>query len=208
MIPSTCAQLYNTAFPERPPLTANADWLVGTWAIGACYRNPNKLYGAYPYGYLERVHCMFPKARRILHAFSGGLTKEDAERVRVCNLPQHRRRGHAMELVDVHGPDEGRFPTWQGDVLEMPGEWFGRFDLILADPPYTPEDAEKYNTPMVNRAKVMQALHRVAQPEATLVWLDQVWPMHRKDQWKTWGHIGLVRSTNHRMRLVSFFEAQ
>lgn len=38
--------------------------------------------------------------------------------------------------------------------------------------------------------------------------IDQVWPMHRKAEWKTWGTIGLVRSTNHRMRLVSMFEAK
>jgi hypothetical protein len=38
------------------------------------------------------------------------------------------------------------------------------------------------------------------------VWLDQVWPMHRKDEWRTVGRILLQRSTNHRVRLVSIFE--
>jgi hypothetical protein len=33
-----------------------------------------------------------------------------------------------------------------------------------------------------------------------------VWPMHRKDEWRTVGRIMLVRSTNHRVRCVTIFE--
>ena len=112
-----------------------------------------------------------------------------------------------MVLVDLHGPDKGRYPTWQGDVMNLPVEWNGRFDLILADPPYSQSDAELYGTSMINRSEVIDKLRHVAKTGATLVWLDQVWPMHRKYEWKTYGHIGLVRSTNHRMRLVTLFEA-
>ena len=88
----------------------------------------------------------------------------------------------------------------------MPEDWAGRFDLVLADPPYSSKDAEVYGTPMPNRAKVMRALARVTRPGGNLVWLDTRWPMHRKDQWRCWGHVALVRSTNHRVRLVSMFE--
>ena len=69
---------YNAAFPNRPPLVYGNGMVVGTWMIGACYKNPNPLYGAYPHGYLERVHSMFPDAREVLHAFSGGLTLDAA----------------------------------------------------------------------------------------------------------------------------------
>jgi len=209
------AAAYASAFPDRPPLACNADWVTGTWCIGACYKNPNKLYGAYPYGYLERVHSMFPDARSVLHVFSGGL---DVETAIASAWPQHLDllqsygrtwpRGLELELVDIHGSKEGRYPTWQGDVTAMPDEWAGRFDLILADPPYSPEDAEKYGVKMPLSTAVMRELHRVAAPGANLVWLDQKWPMHRKAQWRTWGHIGLVRSTNHRMRLVSIFQKE
>jgi hypothetical protein len=197
--------------------------VAGTWMIGACYKNPNPLYGAYPHGYLERVHAMFPDAKSILHVFSGGLTEDAARDVwvgeDVCHcgatVAQHInllgcpgfRSIYDMELVDMHGPEQGRYPTWQGDVLDLPSSWEGRFDLILADPPYSADDAEKYDCPPTNRGRVMRALRHVAKPGGNLVWLDQVWPMHRKVDWKTWGTVGLVRSTNHRVRLVSMFEA-
>ena len=39
-----------------------------------------------------------------------------------------------------------------------------------------------------------------------LVWLDQVLPMYRKSELHLWGQVGVVRSTNHRFRIVSRFE--
>jgi hypothetical protein len=32
------------------------------------------------------------------------------------------------------------------------------YDLILADPPYSAEDADRYGTPLVNRNKVVEVL--------------------------------------------------
>lgn len=197
--PERRARLYSEAFPERPPLLGTPEWLVGTWAIGAAWKNPNPLYGAYPRGYLQRVCAMFPDARQVLHAFSGGLTVEDAK----AATPN----AADVELVDLHGPEAGRHPTWRGSVLDLPTEWTGRFDLVLADPPYSQADAERYGTAMPRRQHVTAALRRVTRAGGVLVWLDTCWPMHRKDVWRTWGHIGLVRSTNHRVRLVSMFEA-
>lgn len=211
------AELYNAAFPDRPGLLYSKGMVVGTWMIGACYKNPNPLYGAYPHGYLARVHSMFPDARNILHAFSGGLTLANAFDAAstmsyiVLNVwvdgEPWPSAGPSIELVDMHGPARGRHPTWQGDLLHMPEEWNGRFDLILADPPYSAADAEKYDCPPPNRRAIMKSLRRVARTGGNLVWLDQVWPQHRKDEWKTWGTIGLLRSTNHRVRMVSMFEA-
>jgi hypothetical protein len=194
------AEFYNLEFPDRPPLVAGNGWLTGTWCIGAAYKNPNPLYGAYPRGYLERVHCLFPEATSVLHAFSGGLTKEAALAVAGPGVTD-------VELVDlVEG--RGRHPTWQGDVTELPVSWRSRFDLILCDPPYGKDDAERYGTPMPSASSVMASLWGVAREGANLVWLDQKWPMHQKRDWQCWGHVGLVRSTNHRVRLVSMFRRQ
>lgn len=219
------ADLYNKAFPARPPLVfgGSSGMVVGTWMIGACYKNPNNLYGAYPHGYLERVHAMFPDARRILHVFSGGLKVQEAGELAWPGLSESiltiqettginagiilADQGYNINLVDIHGPDQGRYPTWQGDVLDMPEEWAERFDLVLADPPYSTADAVKYDCPPPNRGKIMRALRKVTAKAGNLVWLDQVWPMHRKAEWKTWGTIGLIRSTNHRVRVVSIFQA-
>jgi hypothetical protein len=52
----------------------------------------------------------------------------------------------------------------------------------------------------------MAAIAQVIQPGLHLVWLDTVWPMHRKAEWRTVGRITLLRSTNHRLREVSIFE--
>ena len=227
--PEQRAGFYNRRFPKRVPLVGDG-MVVGTWMIGACYKNPNPLYGAYPHGYLERVHSMFPDARNILHVFSGGLTLDPAAdaaagdtlltretcsyadqykalRRPTCGCRTCWSKWQQIELVDMHGPEQGRFPTWQGDLFDMPEEWAGRFDLVLADPPYSAEDSIKYDCPAPNRGKIMRSLRRVCKRGGNLVWLDQVWPMHRKAEWKTWGTIGLVRSTNHRVRLVSMFEA-
>lgn len=202
---------YNKAFPKRPPLAGGdtGTMVGGTWLIGACYKNPNPLYGAYPHGYLERVHTMFPDARSVLHVFSGGLTRTNAQQAMLdAGLTDAPAGSVSVELVDLHGPEQGRNPTWQGDLFDMPEEWHGRFDLILADPPYSAADAENYDVPMINRGKVLHHLRAFAARRGNLVWLDQVWPMHRKAEWKCWGQIGLVRSTNHRVRLVSMFEAR
>lgn len=210
---------YNRAFPDRPPLVFGGDsgMVTGTWMIGACYKNPNPLYGAYPRGYLGRVHAMFPSAKRILHAFSGGLCGQTAEEPAVVAamraFPESDVVGpEEVELVDMHGPESGRYPTWKGDILDYPAaalstKGFEPFDLILADPPYSADDAAKYDCPPVNRGKVIHALREIAAKGANLVWLDQVWPMHRKTDWQTWGTIGLIRSTNHRVRMVTIFEA-
>lgn len=218
MTPVQRAQCYNRAFPDRPPLSTfkkgPVEWVAGTWASGACYKNPNPLYGAYPHGYLDRVHSMFADASSILHVFSGGLTKEYADIAAArgeCLAngegPLEAAGPFDIELVDLHGPEKGRNPTWQGDLFDMPKEWHGKFDLILADPPYSVDDAAKYEVAMVNRGKVTRHLRDFAKKGGNLVWLDQVWPMHSKGLWKCWAQIGFVRSTNHRMRLVSMFEA-
>lgn len=213
--PYTVQFFHDEAFPKRPPLAASPEWVTGTWASGSAWKNPNPLYGAYPRGYLRRVHSCFPFSRKILHVFSGGLDRDQA--VATVLLAQREamlRVGgegvpevQAMELVDLKGPEDGRHPTWQGDVLALPEEWAERFDLVLADPPYSEEDAAKYGVKMPLRHEVTHALRRVTMKGGVLVWLDTVWPQHRKEQWRCFGQIGVVRSTNHRVRLCSMFEA-
>lgn len=195
---------FSAAFPRSPPLSATDEWITGTWAIGACYKNKNRLYGAYPYGYLRRVHSMFPDVRSVLHAFSGGMTLSYAteEMSAVVGM-----RDVSITLVDSRGPEDGRHPTDQHDITDLPSEWAGKYDLVLADPPYSADDAKVYGTDMPKIRDVMTELRRVTKTGGTMVWLDQKWPMHRKAVWKTFAHIGLVRSTNHRMRLVSMFHA-
>lgn len=162
------------------------DVMLATWVIGNDYRNRSTFYGAYPRGYLERVMALFPDATNgaeILHVFSGSLPKGNYVR---CDVLQD------AEL--------------QCSVYSLPTATAASFRLILADPPYTKSDAEKYGTPSVNRGRAMRALAEVAQDGAHLVWLDTVWPMHSKSQWVTVGRILIQRSTNHRVRVATIFE--
>lgn len=194
------ADAYARMFPGRPPLQvvwegAGADRhqvVYGQWLIGQDYRNKTRYYGAYPAGYLDRVLALFPDLPsfhspmgrpRHLHVFSGSLPAGDYVR---CDLRQD------AEI--------------QASVYDLNPAAHGRYDLVLADPPYSAADAEKYGTAMVDRRRAMAALARVTRIGGFLVWLDTVWPMHRKDEWVTVGRIGVVRSTNHRVRLVSLFQ--
>ena len=50
----------------------------------------------------------------------------------------------------------------------------------------------------------MRALQRVA-TGTHIVWLDQVLPMYRKDVFAIDAVIGMVKSTNHRFRVMTVF---
>ena len=50
----------------------------------------------------------------------------------------------------------------------------------------------------------MRSLQRLPHG-AYVVWLDQVLPMYRKEAFAVEGVIGMVKSTNHRFRVVTVF---
>lgn len=169
-----------------------ADVLYGTWLIGNDYRNKSAYYGAYPPSYLERVRALFPDVPAIdeqrgrlttLHAFSGSLPEGPYVR---CD---------SLQPAEI-----------QGSVYQLDRARDGCYRLVIADPPYSEADARKYGTPMVNRGRALRSIARVTEPRGHVVWLDTVWPMFSKTQWRTVGRIALVRSTNHRVRLISIFE--
>lgn len=190
------ADAYAAAFPGRPALQVvqehGQEVLYGVWMGGQNYRNASPFYGSYPPGYLDRVMCLFPDVSAsevhtdVLHVFSGALPPGPYER---CDL---------LQPAEI-----------QANVYDLPNiilNWRPR--LVIADPPYSRADSERYGTRPLNRARAMRALAGVTNPGAHLVWLDCVWPMFSKRDWRTVGRIALVRSTNHRVRLVSIFERQ
>ena len=158
---------------------------VGTWIMGNDYRVKSGFYGGYPAGYLRRVRSLFPDKKHVLHVFSG--------RVDLSELPG--------DTVDIN---RALHPTYVDDAQTLERVPLARYDLVLADPPYSIEDAERYQTTMVKRNVVMRALQRLS-PGAHVVWLDQVLPMYRKDAFDVEAVIGMVKSTNHRFRVVTVF---
>ena len=174
-----------TGFPRSVFLSEDGR-LVGTWIMGNAYGVKSGYYGGYPHGYLKRIRALFPEKKKCLHVFSG-------------RVDQSAWPGDTVDLnADLQ-------PTYVDDAQELSGVPLHLYDIILADPPYSVEDCEHYKTTMVKRNKVMAALAGI-NSGAHVVWLDQVLPMYRKDQWKIVAIIGMVKSTNHRFRVVTIFE--
>jgi hypothetical protein len=173
-----------TGFPKSL-FVAGDGRVVGTWIMGNDYRVKSEYYGGYPAGYLRRIRSLFPDKRRVLHLFSG--------KVDLSALPG--------DTVDINA---GLSPTYVDDAQRLDHVPLGEYDLVLADPPYSIEDAERYQTSMVKRNTVMRALQRLP-IGAHVVWLDQVLPMYRKDAFEQEAVIGMWKSTNHRFRGITIF---
>jgi len=154
--------------------------------MGNDYRVKSEYYGGYPAGYLRRMRALFPDKRRTLHLFSG-----------------------KVDLTAFHGDtvdiNHEFAPTYVDDAQTLARVPLEEYDLVLADPPYSVEDAERYQTTMIKRNVVMRALQRLP-IGAHVVWLDQVLPMYRKDAFHQEAVIGMVKSTNHRFRVITVFE--
>ena len=160
--------------------------ILGTWFMGHNYTVSSGLYGGYPHGYMKRIRAMFPDKHNVLHLFSG--------EVDLSIIP-----GKTVDLNPDRNPD---YVDNAQTLTLVPVE---EFDLIMADPPYSIEDCEHYGTTMVKRNRVMDVLGRRMKPGAYVIWLDQVQPMYRKSDFEIVAAIGMVKSTNHRFRIITIF---
>jgi hypothetical protein len=159
--------------------------IVGTWIMGNQYGVLSGYYGGYPAGYLRRIQGLFPDKSKILHLFSGMVSQSvlpgDTVDINATLNPSYVDDAQTLELVPLEN-----------------------YDLVLVDPPYSVEDCERYQTTMVKRNLVLRALSRLSSG-THVVWLDQVLPMYRKDTFSIEAVIGMVKSTNHRFRVVTIF---
>lgn len=161
--------------------------LVGTWIMGNNYTVKSSYYGGYPHGYLKRIASLFPDRKNVLHIFSGQIDQ--------THLPG--------DTVDINPT---LAPTYCTDAHSLyTAVPLKNYDLVLCDPPYSVEDAEHYQTTMVKRNVVMRELQGLAEG-AFVVWLDQVLPMYNKISFDLVGVIGMVKSTNHRFRVITIFQ--
>jgi hypothetical protein len=173
-----------TGFPEG--LFVGSDGrVVGSWIMGNDYRVRSAHYGGYPAGYLRRIKALFPDKQRVLHLFSGQVDLE--------TFPG--------DTVDIN---PSLNPTYVDDAQTLTKVPVKQYDLVLADPPYSVEDTDHYQTTMVKRNVVMRALQRLP-IDAHVVWLDQVLPMYRKETFELEGAIGMWKSINHRFRGITIF---
>ena len=174
-----------TGFPQAL-FIAEDGRVEGMWIMGNDYRVKSTLYGGYPAGYLKRVKSLFPDKQNVLHLFSG--------RVDQSIIPG--------KTVDINAANE---PDYIDDAQRLESVPVEEFDLVLADPPYSVEDCDHYQTTMIKRNVVMKQLGLRLKPGAHVVWLDQVLPMFRSDQFSIEAVIGMVKSTNHRFRVITIF---
>ncbi len=192
---------YIRAFPQWPDswphVTPSGRMVYGKWEIGALYANASTYYGAYPPTFVERVRAMFPEIRsevHILHLFSGGLPK-----------------GRYTRLDANPEPLEGVRPELVGNVYDLAGLLAARrrqttFKLLIADPPYSAKDAERYGQRPLDKARAMRSIATAVPAGTHLAWLDTQTPIYNGEHWLRWGDIDIHRSTGHRRRVVTFFE--
>jgi hypothetical protein len=160
--------------------------VAGTWIMGNSYKVRSGLYGGYPDGFLKRLGALFPDRRRVLHLFSG--------MVDLAKMPG--------DTVDI---DAAMNPTWMDDAQTLEHVPVEDYDLIVADPPYSASDAERYGTTIVKRNRVVKALAPRMMVGARLAWLDQTLPMYASRYFELEAVIGIVKSTNHRFRVLTIF---
>ena len=170
---------YNKKFNKYPPsLFLSSNEIYGIWVMGNNYTTRTNFYGAYPHGYLDRIYALFPKTDKTLNLFSGSIDEGDCV--------DFKTGIDAEEMSEI-----------------IPNNFYS---LVLADPPYSIEDCDHYGTCMIKRNKVFNECYKVMEKGGILIWLDQVLPQYRKIEFKVIARIGMVKSTNHRFRVITIFQ--
>jgi len=179
------ADNYIKSFPDYAPLQIFNDRIYSIWMIGNNYSKGTGYYGAYPHKLKERILSLFPDCSKILHLFSGeikeGITFDIKPELNptICD--------HVDNIVN------------HKDLIQD-------VDLIMADPPYDKSDFEKYNCEPFNKTQVIRNLGSMMKSGSCLTWLDTRVPIYSKQIWKLLGYIGIIISTNTRIRCLSLFE--
>lgn len=180
------ARNYNEVFPKFEPLyVSKTGRIEGLWIMGNNYTTSG-YYGAYPHGYLPRILSIFPDIAEadIIHVCAGSLPPGNY--TRVDKNPKLQ-------------------PEICCDAKDLSKHISRRYKLALVDVPYSKEDAEHYGFPMLSRKKVLNQCFEALEPGGWVVWLDQVLPMFSKEKWNWSLAIGMIKSTNHRVRGVFGF---
>ena len=188
---------YKQTFPNYPPVVESNNWVYGIWLIGNFYKRKYGYHSEYPPSYLKRVYALFDGEGKVLHLFSGVVDKNkdydeitfDISYTGYDDQPQADVLGNA-ENLNIYFPET-------------------KFDLIIADPPYTLVDANRYGCKkLVNKKKVLNECYKIANNNAYLIWLDLSIPIYTNKEWKLIGTIGLLTGTNRKIRIISIFQKE
>ena len=188
------AQFYNATYAHLwkqqltfrvNPKDPTEQFIEGWWFVGG--GNISPLYGSYQTEYLERIATLFPDAVKVVHLFVGSLPPSD-------------------KYVRVGLPQGDTKPDIECDAHQLSSYLPFKADLIYADPPYSVEDSEHYDSPMVNRERVLQECALVLEPGGYVVWMDQALPLWNNNDLRMVGGIAYIRSTGNRFRVITIFQ--
>jgi hypothetical protein len=168
-----------------PKTIVDKGWLYGVWYCGTSFQK-SIYYGQYPSTFVKRIQAMFPQAK-MLHLCCGRCNISGAVNVDFHPLPEADVVANVEDLPD--------------DLKR------GQFDVVLIDPPYSEQDADRYKVPrLVNSQKVMKQSRDALKDGGYLLWLDEKYPMYRRNNWKLVGLISIVTGFERRVRVLSIFQ--
>jgi hypothetical protein len=168
-----------------PKTVYDKGWIYGVWYCGTSWQKAN-YYGQFPATFVKRVTTMFPpKDFRFLHLCCGRAFIDYATNVDIHKLPE----------VDVQWDVEDPLPFHRNS-----------FDVVLIDPPYSEQDADRYKVKrLIRPKKVLENCRNVLTDGGWVLWLDEKYPSYRRKEWKICGLIGIVTGFERRVRVLSMF---
>jgi hypothetical protein len=168
-----------------PKTIVDKNWIYGVWYCGTSFQK-SIYYGQYPKTFVKRIVAMFPNTK-ILHLCCGRCKIEGAVNVDFHELPE----------VDI-----------VANVEDLPADLKQKqFDVVLIDPPYSEQDADRYKVPrLVSAQKVMRQAKESLKEGGYLCWLDEKYPMYKRADWKLIGLISIVTGFERRVRVLSIFK--
>jgi len=179
---------YNGMFPRYPKLCFDKGWLYGVWY---CPRSFQKqvFYGQYPLTFLRRVRSLFGNLKPFVHLFSGVVVPEEGE-ITVDN---------DESLNPVHCCSADKLPFKDCSI-----------NCILADPPYSREDAKHYRHQEYPSMKdVFMESSRVLSDKGYLLFLhSHLLSIPKKSKLKLCGTVGVLTGTNAIIRVLAVYRKE
>lgn len=163
-----------------------------------------KYYGAYPNGFLERARRLMGIHRTdpMLHV-CGGSAKLYPAWLKLCP------NDYTLDLDETLKPDFHQDATEQLPFRPLGNGSCEAWNALLADPPYTTEDAAKYRSVTLPPANgLLRRMLEVVRPGGRVGMLHYVLPQPPREGVKFVACVGVIVGYNNRMRVFSVFERE
>jgi SAM-dependent methyltransferase len=171
-----------------PKLVYDQNWMYGVWYCSRSFQK-QKYYGQYPLTYLTRIRLLFGDIKPLVHLFSGAMISVEGE-ITVDN-------------------DRALNPTYCCEADNLPFE-SNSIGCIVADPPYSTEDAKKYTCRKYPKmSSVFKECSRVLKVGGYLVFLHtHLLQVSKSNNLHLRGTIGILTGTNAKTRLCAIYRKE